>query len=137
MSNRLAYSGPILNLNAPSLEGLSYLLRHKELWPRSFPGWNYSWTTNCAMGLAASMWPEHVETGEVTFCVGEMATIFRMYPADADRIFCRTHVYRHSGFFRRLWAAIAGTKVTPEMVADQIDEYVVNNKSSTAPVFAV
>jgi hypothetical protein len=41
------------------METLSYLLRHKELWPTDF-AWDYSKCENCAIGLAVF---QHVTTG--------------------------------------------------------------------------
>jgi hypothetical protein len=42
-------------LSTPTLEGLSYLLRNKELWPDEFV-WDYRSCQTCAMGLAAKLW---------------------------------------------------------------------------------
>lgn len=43
------------DLTKPSLEGLVYLLRHEELWPKGF---EYYWGEHrcCAMGLAKRFW---------------------------------------------------------------------------------
>jgi hypothetical protein len=43
------------NLTTPSLVGLAYLLRHKELWPRGFD-WNYNASQTCAVGLSYQFW---------------------------------------------------------------------------------
>lgn len=40
----------------PTLANLSYLLRHKELWPKSFKTWDYSGGPTCAIGLCEAYW---------------------------------------------------------------------------------
>lgn len=111
------------DLSKPSLPALSYLLRHKELWPHDF-SWYYGHCERCAMGLACSLW-------NMAWC-----------PGDADQIGIEYWVARalnlHDqdvlGLFygRGDWApkmlldeiAICDfRKVTPEMVANAIDEH--------------
>jgi hypothetical protein len=43
------------NLRKVSVEGMIYLLRHRELWPDDFV-WNYTKHDCCAMGLASRFW---------------------------------------------------------------------------------
>lgn len=43
------------DLSKSSLPNLSYLLRHRELWPAGFV-WNYKYGDNCAIGLNFKTW---------------------------------------------------------------------------------
>ncbi len=132
MSNR------ILDLTKPSLAGLSYLLRQKEMWPGGFI-WDYQCTDTCAMALAEAQWPEDIDLafGHAMHCLREMMRVFDMTEADAANIFC--------GGNWTPWKMLCGliptgaidrSKVTPAMVADQIDKYLVN-KSIVEPALAV
>jgi hypothetical protein len=47
------------NLKYPSVAGLCYALRNKDVWPEGFT-WNFSFPWSCAMGLARAMWPEYI-----------------------------------------------------------------------------
>ncbi len=42
-------------LAKPSAEGLSYLLRHSEIWPKDFK-WNFGNYYCCALGLSEKFW---------------------------------------------------------------------------------
>lgn len=71
------------DLTRPTLEGLAWLLRHKEAWPEGF-SWYFPDCSRCAMGLASRIWPwpdEHVldllGTGGSTFPFSQGA-----YPCD-------------------------------------------------------
>lgn len=82
----------------PSLESLSYILRHREFWPVGFQ-WSFLRYSQCAGGLAERLWdktPKELGMGWLERC----KTIW--------------------GFGYR------GTPirfVTPEQVADRIDRY--------------
>jgi hypothetical protein len=39
----------------PSLENLSYILRHREWWPEGFR-WSYKYCGHCAIGLCHELW---------------------------------------------------------------------------------
>jgi len=41
----------------PSVPGLVYALRHREVWPENFK-WNFLRNRSCAMGLACKLWRE-------------------------------------------------------------------------------
>ncbi len=69
------------DLSEPTLENLSYLLRHKSLWPEGFV-WNYSFPDTCAMELAK----ERYWVSDSPW-YGEMAQVFQMDKHDAWRIF--------------------------------------------------
>ena len=92
--------------NEPSLSALSFVLRHKELWPDGFE-WNYRSCDHCAMGLAKIMWPQHVNTASTD----SMAVAFGMGHIDAATIFTGMN------------AGIMND-ITPEMIADKLDSLV-------------
>ncbi len=54
MEERVA-TPDVPDLSRPSLQALSYLLRHRELWPRGFK-WDYASRSRCADGLGERMW---------------------------------------------------------------------------------
>jgi len=92
------------DLSMPTLEGLSWLLRHKEAWPQGFE-WDYGDCEHCAMGFACQLWDS------VHFpCTYEMASIFDMSPRQAMDIF----VWLRPGFEEH---------ITPEHVAAAIDTH--------------
>lgn len=104
----------LLKLDQPSLKALSYLLRHKDLWPKYFT-WNYNRCNQCAVGLAAELWG-HVNTDSVYTAMDDMAILMDM-PGYAV-----TDIFSGGGH----WMSKVEYKlkdVTPEMVADQIDIY--------------
>ncbi len=51
----------LLDLSKPSLQALSHILRHKELWPDEFE-WNFADCHHCAMGLAYKLWRDSIES---------------------------------------------------------------------------
>ena len=106
-----------VDLDKPSLQGLSYVLRHKELWPEGFE-WNYRDCRRCAMGLAVELWQEvkwHWEDGERNNITSPeiMAKAFPIEKIAAHEIFCGA-AYVHNIYMG---------KVRPAMVADDIDAY--------------
>ena len=103
--------GKIVDLGKPSLEALSWLLRHKEMWPRGFE-WIYRDCHSCAMGLAWTLWRESIDlpVPEV------IAKVFFMEESAACRIFING-AFKHQTL-----------DVTPEMIADDIDEYLAGRK---------
>jgi hypothetical protein len=115
----------LLDLNKPSLEALSHILRHKELWPERFT-WNYSSCSQCAMGLAATLWkfmdPNNMGVEDGTYM---MADIFEMEIRESADIFLGKGKWMptyDNGIILDFHA------VTPEMVADQIDKYLASQK---------
>lgn len=42
-------------MKRPTLQAVSYLLRHKELWPEDFE-WHYDYWDNCAIELIKQTW---------------------------------------------------------------------------------
>jgi len=94
-----------VDLSKPSLEGLSYLLRNKGLWPKGF-AWDYTSNLRCAIALGKETW------GRVAWQGHEM----HMPVSDYSRIFCAER-------FRRTYNVHCLSDVTPELVADKIDQY--------------
>lgn len=91
-----------VDLTVPSLEALSYVLRHREHWPKGFE-WDFRSCKTCAIGLAADIWqlvPDHYE----------VAPVFDIRIGDAEHLFMPRHISDYR-------------TVTPEHVADQIDLY--------------
>lgn len=133
------------DLNRPSLDSLSYILRHPDTWPKNFV-WNYAWCSNCAMGLAHKLWKSSIPT-PINLKAAEnqntstMAQQFGIPYSSAHKIFyeagaSRTEIIEKQkltsssffGFFKTYETVharrVIGNKaVTPEMVADDIDAY--------------
>lgn len=103
----------LFTLDQPSLKNLSYILRHKELWPEGFE-WSYEKCPTCAMGLAAALWGV-IDTKAVPV-TPQMATYFDIPAKIADRVFGGKNIESVFGVY---WYH----QITPEMVADKIDEY--------------
>lgn len=55
MLYNLNWDVKVPDLTKPSLEGLAYLLRRKDLWPKGFV-WDWGKLNHCAIGLAARHW---------------------------------------------------------------------------------
>lgn len=98
----------LLDLSRPSLRGLSFLLRHKELWPAGFV-WDYGYCDSCAMGLARDLWGVDIP-GKGFFT--QIADAFGIGMENFYRIFVEAR-------FRRGLPELRD--VTPAMVADDID----------------
>jgi hypothetical protein len=99
------------DLTKPSLEALSHILRHKEMWPEGFK-WNFGDCQSCAMGLAHKMWLEINSPSSY-----RMAEHMGITERDACDLFVEAS-----------WNADWNSDkynfdITPEMVADQIDLY--------------
>lgn len=116
------------DLTKPSLAGLAWALRNLDRWPAYF-GWDYSHvqqehscgTRGCAIGLAAIMWSK--EFGPVTnsrMDVLTAADLFRMSRDDAHGIFWDAISYG-------VPYAVCHIDITPEMVADRIDEHLLRH----------
>jgi hypothetical protein len=101
----------IISLDKPSLQGLSYILRHKELWPEGFV-WDFSFPQSCALGLAQKIWPTPQELRpQITFpCM------------DAETMFCLTSTEANDIFFESI-RGIFYRDITPTQVADRIDNF--------------
>lgn len=73
-------------LDCPSIKGLAYLLRHRELWPKGFR-WDYNSRNRCAIGLMTRFWPKaHPITGYMT-STARLAKTLDISEKDAFEIF--------------------------------------------------
>lgn len=96
-----------VDLKEPSLEGLSFLLRHKDHWPSYFE-WGYAHPCTCAYGLMREVWGLAYRH-EATY---EMCRRLSISNEDAMEIYARVGTKN----------GVRQGQVTPEMVADEIDE---------------
>lgn len=130
------------NADKPTLENLSYALRHPETWPEGFI-WNYADCDNCAMGLARKLWNTpgtNKQTGATimarTFAMPyeEAKSIFMGLAPDGSGADWLPHIEKKEIEGHLWWKKLKTTSscdltnVTPEMVADQIDEFIAENK---------
>lgn len=100
------------NLPPPTLRTLSTILRDRRCWPKGFV-WDYSSCTECAMGLAHQLFKEIKGADRVAMAEG-----FKIPEAVASEIFINlpfTEKHRNLQY----------DQITPEMVADAIDQYLV------------
>lgn len=103
------------DLSKASLEGLSWLLRHKERWPRNHE-WNFGWllheaecgTAGCALGIAQLVW---CAEGLKPWGVIGWGEYFGLWDEEAY------HIFEHFTY------PCPASAVTPTMVADRIDAY--------------
>lgn len=117
------------DLDKPSLHGLSYALRHPDVWPEGFI-WNYGNCDNCAMGLAHALWRSSIPEMHRDSGCSIMARTFAMPYGKADSIFLGdldwipTKKITEGHLWWREHRTLSDfRRVTPEMVADQIDIY--------------
>jgi len=111
------------DLSKPSLHVLSYALRHPDTWPEGF-NWNFDNCRECAMGLAHRLWasiPEAKNTATCSTGPSIMGRAFAMPYETARDIFMGEGEWTRTGLIFK--TQIDFKKVTPEMVADQIDKY--------------
>jgi hypothetical protein len=101
-----------IDITKPSIEALSYVLKNKNLWPRTF-NWFYSDHYNCAIGLAAQLWPKSFRDRGFASSA-EAASVLGMRIETSYDIFLEMH--KHLGIEER--------DVTPEMVALELDKLV-------------
>ncbi len=108
----------ILDLSTPSLKALSHILRNRNLWPKEFV-WNYNQYYSCAMGLAATLWhfidPKYLV---ITSAYNLMPQHLSVNEDAARKIFLGGGDWVPINNGERDMEA-----VTPEMVANIIDEY--------------
>lgn len=93
------------DLATPSLAGLAWLLRHEEAWPPRFL-WDFARCRTCAIGLAGKMWMRKGTVGHASFVY---STPLRLV--------------LQAAFISGAYAPVPDSRVTPEMVAARIDEY--------------
>lgn len=138
-AKQLTETETLFKLDKPSLENLSYVLRHPETWPEGFI-WNYAHCSQCAMGLAYELWniakPDNA--GYVDVGCSTMARAFGISYSATEDIFFDANVSRgdtaeviiKTGPFgwgkpliREKFIPFDRTDITPEMIADDIDAY--------------
>jgi hypothetical protein len=101
-------------LAKPSLEGVSYILRNRELWPEKFK-WSFSKECTCAIGLSNKIWCISLSIKNDTY-LNDFTNAFYQkikYQIDCENflnIFCRSETYNI-------------LRITPVHVADAIDAY--------------
>lgn len=54
----LAPNKDYVDLSKPSIAGLAYALRHREIWPKGFK-WDFPQPDGCAIGLGGRLWGFH------------------------------------------------------------------------------
>jgi hypothetical protein len=103
------------DLTVPSLEALSYALRHREVWPEGFR-WNYDHCYGCAIGLAARL----LNQNAIALATPSgMARLFGCSTLAARDIFWRLSVILGFSNDHNLYRG----RITPEHVASAIDDY--------------
>lgn len=114
----------MIDMTKPTLEGLSFALRHPETWPESYrkPGWHFNVCGRCAMGLAETMWPKAYDVdrrfpGEIMW-FARTSKVFSIPCNDA------VHLFDNEGRMH--------DKVQPADIADRIDAYIVTKKDIDA-----
>ncbi len=110
-------------MDTPSLARLSYLLRHHELWPEDF-SWHFDNCECCAMGLASAFWQLDPEQYEWTDCddvvdchLNMVHTVLGVHKSTCMILFLNERTY-----------GVSSEQVTPNMVADKIDEYLAKQR---------
>jgi hypothetical protein len=95
-----------------TLQELSYLLRHQQIWPSDFE-WYYGDCKTCAMGLVHRLHglEQHEEIG-LALSLKKMEKIYGIGEEDAGLIFSAWMLGNHHH-----------DDITPEDVADAIDRY--------------
>lgn len=113
-----------IDLSKPSLAGLSCLLRDPTQWPVGFE-WDYGDSGCCAMGLASEYWEVEVNGG-YTIC----DELFGLSRADTEALFYGRGPWYpkepSTTFVQKVLRPEGWTRmkdVTPEHVADAIDDY--------------
>jgi hypothetical protein len=106
-----ATPAPVIT-DTPSLEALSYALRHPEVWPPDFR-WNYQTFLTCGVGLSQLLWRKIDDMGTCEPTRIWAARSFRMPERRALDIFCGLAVIHN----------VMPWEITPEHVADAIDAY--------------
>ena len=104
----------------PSLENLSYILRHREWWPDGFE-WNYRCEGTCAIGLCRELWyttpaglHEGLRDSELTWEASP--DYWRIFASRSGKIaWWKQWPWNYKSQM---------ASITPEQVADQIDRYV-------------
>jgi hypothetical protein len=103
----------------PSLENLSYILRHREWWPEGFQ-WDYRYTDCCAIGLSKELWgidPTGLHHGlrDSDLTWEASPSYIRIFASRSGKIaWWRQFPWN---YYRQM------SSITPDQIADQIDQY--------------
>lgn len=98
----------------PNLPALSYALRHPETWPEGFV-WDYGDCRTCAMGLAVKLWGGQVQ--EESYAYLNWISVETSMPyIKARKIF-----FELGENWKPSYEPY--TAITPDDVADAIDQY--------------
>lgn len=116
-----------IDLSKPSLPGLSYLLRNDAIWPIGFV-WDFSVRDTCAIGLASEYWGIPIERDGLAFTT----QTFNMTKPAALDLFYGKGDWAPKGPTNAFTKLILGElvacrEITPLMVADAIDDYVLRH----------
>jgi hypothetical protein len=103
------------NLEYPTLQGLSFLLHHQELWPENF-SWNYSNANNCAIGLTWQTWPKAAKED-----------VKKIYNISLETYY---KIFISIGFRKDIDLRL----VSFQMVADAIDEHLYSELSKSMKI---
>jgi hypothetical protein len=124
----------LFSLDQPSLQALSHILRHRELWPESFV-WNYASCQTCAMGLAQLLWSICPAFPSLYDSLQHASRVMKMERFDTCVIFGgfvpldgSFEPETQAAWTRKGDGSGSMDHVTPEMVADKIDEYLARAK---------
>jgi len=110
----------LINLDKPSLKGLIYMLRHPEEWPEGFT-WYYNSCSQCAMGLAHTLWRDRVPF-PLMANADYVGRIFGLSHHQVNRAFLG-NAFRTKCDPQSNIEHIEFGKVTPDMVADELEKY--------------
>lgn len=103
----------------PSLENLSYILRHREWWPEGFE-WGFAECRTCAIGLCQELWGHNPNR-----FFPEVDPFDHQLNPSYRHIFCDS---RGKGGILSWIIKPEMSDVTPEQVADQIDRYLAKQR---------
>ena len=110
----------------PSLENLSHILRNRDLWPVGFE-WNFKHCDQCALGIIDRLWHDKYPQSS--------ALMLSEIPSETESVIFYSSrskpKVRVFGIFKR---DRYHEEVTPEMVADQIDEYLKRKEENISHV---
>lgn len=114
------------NLPTPDLKTFATILRDRTCWPKGFK-WDYSDCRTCAMGLAVQLYSLKLEDGVPHTYLSATSKAFSMDYDKADDIFLRLAGKlgdNEKSNLVRIYEIIEVRKrITPENVADAIDQY--------------
>lgn len=109
------------DLSKPSVEGLIWLLRHKEAWPEDFE-WDYVAPEKCGAGLGICIWKTHLRADITNFCMSFLGMpedtvydIFWRAPRTLGRVGPEASL---------LSLAAAYNSITPEDIATLLEQYI-------------